>query len=141
MPTLEEMFSGDMTIYKSIVIAESAADCWKIKEILDTTLDVDTAVVTTDHIEDERPLHMPQLRMFQSSLIRCLCISFNAWLRLSEVLESYVMDHNMLYLYDLEPEFERMCLNWVKDCHKRGLRPKGVKYYIASENFLLNIVE
>jgi hypothetical protein len=138
MPSLQDMFS-EVSIYKSIIITESIQDCWRLKE--EWGDDVDMMVITTEHLEDERPLHLSSLRLFRSSVIRCLCITFNAWLRLSEVLESYVMDHNMLYLYDIDPVFERMCLQWVKDCHQRGLRPRGMNYWIASNNFLLNMVE
>lgn len=127
--SLEEYYSNGV-VYKSIIITNDDEDCYIVRDMLEN-MDVATRCITLDHVDDDRPLHMNTVRMYVSGMIRAICISFNAWLRIKSDIELYAMDHNLAYLYYLEPEYLRMCVNWLNDCKQRGLRMRAVNYYIG----------
>lgn len=137
MPSIEEVYDT-VSVYKSVIITEDDHDCRYMKDVL-YTMDIDTSIVTRDHIDDERPLYSTQLRMFHESINRALCISFDAWLSLRDECG---YDYNLLYFYNLDPEYQRICLDWVKDYRRRGFKmPGACSFHIGNENFLMNISE
>lgn len=95
--------------------------------------DIEATCITSYHIDDDRPLYAVKLRHFQAGLVRCLCLSFYAWLRLKDELEFYLINNSMLVLWKLDYEFIRICGNWINDAHRRGFR--------LSENFLIHTIE
>jgi hypothetical protein len=140
---IDELFEST-SIYKTLLITVDDDDCWNIATHLEAR-DHMTGVVTLDHVDDERPLYLNKLRMFENGIIRILCISMSAWYKITSDLESFAMHHNLLILYGLDCEQRRMCLDWIQDAHDRGLKTHKGVYYIVyqdpDENFLMNKVE
>lgn len=95
--------------------------------------DIAATCITNYHLEDERPLYAIKLRHFKMGLVSCICISFNAWLRLKDELEYYLVNNDMFVLWKLDYEFIRICVNWISDAHRRGFR--------LTENFLIHTIE
>lgn len=119
-------------MHKFILVAIDDDECMKAASSLEDH-DIEATCITTNHIDDERPLYSVKLRHFRLGLVRSLCIPFNVWLRLKDELEYYLINNDMFVLWKLDYEFIRICVNWLSDAQRRGFR--------LTENFLIHTIE
>lgn len=137
-------FLDDLTLPKTLTIASNDDDARYVKmqfESMDHTIDI----VPSDCIEDDRPNYLQTFRYFQNGGVRNLCITYAVWKSMFTEVERYLMDHDVLILYDLDEYVQNDCMDMALDARRRGFHNKHRGYHIviaqADENFLIHKVE
>lgn len=95
--------------------------------------DIDATIILEEHVEDERASYARKLRQFGSGVFQAICMPFTVWRMLREELVYHIDGTNLMIEYELEPEYVRMCIEWLEDIQGRG--------FTMSDNFLIHLVE
>lgn len=140
---MDELFQT-VSIYKTVVIC---GDDQETIQFTNDLLDKDhsVATITYEYIEDDLlNIVSSALDAFRNNTVRVLCISYAAWYHHRDILDQFIMDHNLLVLGDLDYNQQSIINNWIIDARRRGFRNTHGNYYIVfsqSNYFLSNTVE
>lgn len=128
---LSDVYESNI-IHKSIIVAtDEDATLRAAAEFRD--YDIDATVVLDDHLEDDRGCYERKLRQFGSGIYQAICMPYSVWNLLRNNLELYISNTNVLVMYETEPEYNRLCVEWIADAQRRG--------FAMAENFLIHLIE
>ena len=146
---MDELFQT-VSIYKTLVI------CADDEETINVTNDLiekdhSVATIVYEYIEDDVPHIVSELLdAFRNNSVRVLCMTYAAWHYHRDILDQYIMDHNLLVLGALDYNEQSIINQWIIDARRRGFRNTHGNYYIVFNNdnessqsnyFLSNTVE
>jgi len=119
-------------VTNAVVITSDDEECWRLAQELED-MQHTTIVVTTYHVDNERPLHLAKLRRFGRGMNNILCIGYSAWHTIKYELEDFILYSNLFVLHELHDAQRISCTQWLQDAGRRG--------FLNKENFLLRIIE
>lgn len=120
MDALEEYY-GANDVYRTIIICGDDQDARATAEYLGVQNHT-VACITTEEIEDERPLFMTQLRDFKDTA-RILVLSYPAWYTIKTEVEVYALpEHNLLVCKNIDDDVCGYIHRCIDDAEMRGFK-------------------
>lgn len=132
------------TVFKALIVTGSDTDAVDLAQTL-TSYGYDALFVVDDIIKDDRMSYMALFRMYASQSVRYFCLCHSIMQQVATDVEQYLMDHDLLVLYQMQSHSCHKILEWVHDAHRRGFTGTSANHtviiYDEDENFLMHNVE